>query len=55
MRKNWKYVGAIVGTVIGILCAWNIGYFGAFWVDSPVPFAIIGYATGALLDDGKPA
>jgi hypothetical protein len=55
MRKNWKYIGAILGAVIGILCAWNADHFMAFWVDSPVPLAIIGYATGALLDDGKPA
>ena len=55
MRTKWKYIGAILGTVIGIVCAWNIDHFRAFWVDSPVPLAIIGYATGALLDDEKPS
>jgi hypothetical protein len=53
MGRNWKYIGAILGTVIGMLCAWNIQYFGAFWEGTPVPFAIIGYATGALLEDKK--
>lgn len=53
MKRKWKYVGAILGTLIGLVCAWNIQQFGEFWVSSPVPFAIIGYAAGALVDDGK--
>lgn len=55
MRRNWRFIGAILGALIGIVCAWSIRHFGAFWVNSPVPFAIIGYATGVLLEDEKSA
>lgn len=55
LRRNWKYIGAILGALLGIVCAWSMGRFLMFWVNSPVPFAIIGYATGALLEDKKSA
>ena len=55
MRTKWKYKGAILGTVIGLACAWWMPTFKMFWVESPIPLAIIGYATGALLDDEKPS
>jgi len=53
MRGKRKYLGAIGGTLVGFALAWNIHHFGAFWVQSPVPLAILGYAIGALSDDGE--
>ncbi len=54
MRGKRKYVGAIVGTLVGFALAWNVSNFGAFWLETPVPLAILGYSIGALFEEGEP-
>ncbi len=51
MNKNLKYVAAIVGTVIGICLAYHPE--NLFWTGLSVPFGIIGYSVGAMIDDRK--
>ena len=49
-RKKIKYLGIIVGTIVGLLITnSHSGY--DFYLVLPVPLGIIGYAIGALFED----
>jgi hypothetical protein len=48
--KKAKFIGMIIGAVIGLLMAYGdtTDIHSLFWNATPVPFGMIGYAIGAL-------